>query len=160
MTKILVRRHSTLIVTSTTPSPWRRRDTRGCIQGWVQAGVRVRQRSSTTPTTSGCRSCFSSRQHHSTCPTFCTNSPTTTESPIWSRTYRTRNHLMKSEMTNLETSTFICRLTIDFNINFEMKFTRSRTFMEVMAPGHLSLCSVTSWILSIWFSTFCFCTGI
>ena len=156
MTKILVRRHSTLIVTSTTPSPWRRRDTRGCIRGWVQAVVTGRQRSSTTPTTSGCHSSYSYRQvdsekrkcihrfhrclldvvtnrtiktrvldpnsiclftlwlfrqHHSTCPTFCTNSPTTTESPIWSRTYRTRNHSMKSEMTNLETFTFIFRLT-------------------------------------------------
>ena len=62
MTEILVRRHSTRIVTSTTPSPWRRRDTRGCIQGWVQAVVRGIQRSSTTPTTSGCRSSYSSRQ--------------------------------------------------------------------------------------------------
>ena len=36
------------------------------------------------------------------------------------------------------------QVNIDFNINFEIKFTRSRTFMEVMAPGHLSLCSVIS----------------
>ena len=122
---LIVRRHLTLTVTSTTRSPWPRSGTRACTRGWGRAAGRGRARPSTTLTTSGCRWCCSYRQgtlrlilwlctlifrqRHFTCPTFSTSLPTTIEYPIWFKTCKTLSHSMKSEMTSLVTSTFICR---------------------------------------------------